>query len=130
MGMFAPSFSLYIPLQLELRLPLYPLPGKTSEIHRYLYSINRPSLLLSGCHNPKSTGISPLPKAYCCNLQRVFLPTFISLWFEKILAGSVIHRSYFSLAVKVVGVYNTYRLVTLTGYLRVGVESTEIDTIV
>jgi hypothetical protein len=32
MEMFARPLSLYLPLQLELRLPLYPLPSKTSEI--------------------------------------------------------------------------------------------------
>ncbi len=48
--------------------------------------------------------ISPPPKAYRCNLHLAgFLSTFVSLWFEKILAGSFIQRSYFSLAVKVVG---------------------------
>jgi hypothetical protein len=103
MGMFAHPLALYIyPFNWSSVSPSTSFPGKTNEIYRYLYSTNRPSLFLSACHNPKSTGdgddhfFSPSPKANCCNLQRDFLPTFISLWFRN--PGWVLHPLFLLLS--------------------------------
>jgi hypothetical protein len=69
---------------------------------------NRPSLPLSGYHNLNSTGVD-VPSfihhqkqtlATCSETSFLILSV---CGFEKILAGSFIQRSYFSLAVKVVG---------------------------
>jgi hypothetical protein len=121
----APFHSIY-PFNWSSVSPSTPSPAcKTGEIYRFLYSSNRPSLLLSGYHNPNSTDvfmpllgfISPPPKANCCNLQ---LPSY---FYQFVVKKSWLGPSSIvltSLWLRRWWVYNTYRLVTVTGYFRSG----------
>ncbi len=101
-------------------------------LYSILYSINRPSLLLSYWHNPKSTVVGAVAwvmstsfllhqkhTVATCSETSFLILSVCGLKKSRLVPSSIVLTS---LWLRRWWVYNTYRLVTVTGYLRVGVE--------